>query len=55
MKCSGFVAAKIQPHKNITGGPMKKILLLGIVLLVTVWVFRSTQSDYMLDAKNAQG
>ena len=34
---------------------MKTRLLLGILLLVMVWVFRSTLSDYMLDAKNAQG
>lgn len=34
---------------------MKKILLIGIVLFITVWALRSTFSDYMLDAKNAQG
>lgn len=34
---------------------MKKTLLIGIVLFISIWALRSTFSHYMLDAKNAQG
>ena len=34
---------------------MKKLLLLGLVSLLVVWLFRATVGKYMLEAKNAQG